>query len=115
MLRDKENSQKAASGVHHVEKIFTFKYSLQTDIMNIFSIPGLSLAISLIVCWALFAIFCSLVHEATAQVKAERGRFMKTYLLRQFSDKTNLVNWANEMYRQGTVALLSRERRKPSN
>ncbi len=40
---------------------------------------------------------------------------MKTYLLKQFSDKTNLVNWANEMYRQGTVALLSRDRRKPSN
>jgi len=83
--------------------------------MNFFSIPAVSMAISIVICWALFAILCSLVHEAMAQIKAERGRFMKYYLLKQFQDLSNDINWAEALYQQGSVSLLSRDDRKPSN
>ena len=83
--------------------------------MNFFSIPAVSIAISIVICWALFAILCSLVHEAIAQIKAERGRFMKYYLLKQFQDLSNDINWAQALYQQGNVSLLSRDDRKPSN
>ena len=82
--------------------------------MNFFSIPAVSIAISIVICWALFAILCSLVHEAMAQIKAERGRFMKYYLLKQFQDLPNGINWGETIYQQGNVSLLSRDERKPS-
>lgn len=83
--------------------------------MNFFSIPAVSIAISIVICWALFAILCSLIHEAMAQIKAERGRFMKYYLLKQFQDLPNGINWGEAIYQQGNVSLLSRDERKPSN
>ena len=83
--------------------------------MNFFSIPAVSIAISIVICWALFAILCSLIHEAMAQIKAERGRFMKFYLLKQFQDLPNGINWGEAIYQQGNVSLLSRDERRPSN
>lgn len=75
----------------------------------------LSVAIAVIVSWALFALFCSFVHEAIAQAKAERGRFMRKYLFKQLQDLPNGVNWASMLYLHGTIDLLSREANKPTN
>jgi len=83
--------------------------------MDFFSIPGVAIAISVVICWALFAIFCSLIHEAVTQIKAERGRFMRRYLLQQLYDKPNQINWGNEVYKHGSIAMLSRDRKKPSS
>jgi hypothetical protein len=83
--------------------------------MNVFAIPVISIALSIVICWALFAIACSLIHESVVLVKSERGRFMKEYLLKQFKDDANKINWANLLYHQGTVNLLSRDIRKPSD
>ena len=59
--------------------------------MDFSTIPILPTAISIVICWALFAILCSLLHEAIAQLKAERGRFMKKYLFQQLQDLPNGV------------------------
>jgi len=83
--------------------------------MNLFSIPIVAIAISIVIAWALFAILCSLIHEAIVQIKAERGRFMHFYLLKQLQDLTNEINWGNALYQQGNVSLLSRDIRKPSD
>src|SRR5690242_17983153 len=79
------------------------------------SLPIISTAIAIIISWALFALFCSFVHEAVAQMKAERGRFMRKYLFKQLQDLPNGVNWASMLYLHGTVDLLSREANKPTN
>ncbi|HEX5154593.1 MAG TPA: hypothetical protein VFW07_24270 [Parafilimonas sp.] len=83
--------------------------------MNFFDIPIINIAISVIISWALFAIFCSLAYEAFAQLKAERGRFMKNYLEQQLQDFPNGVNWATLIYNHGNVDLLSRTPGKPSS
>jgi len=83
--------------------------------MNFSSIPILATAISIVICWALFAILCSLLHEAIAQLKAERGRFMKKYLFQQLQDFPNGVNWASLLYLHGTIDLLSRSPGKPTS
>lgn len=83
--------------------------------MNVSSLPVVSIALAIIISWALFAIFCSLVLEAIAQVKAERGRFMKNYLLKQLWDEPNGINWASLLYLHGSIDLLSRAPDKPTN
>lgn len=83
--------------------------------MNFTGIPMVATAISVVICWALFAILCSLVHEAVAQVKAERGRYMKKYLLQQLADNANGVNWGSLIYMHGSVDLLSRAHNKPTS
>lgn len=83
--------------------------------MNITSIPVISVAISVIICWALFAMLCSMLHEAIVQTKAERGRFMKTYLLQQLHDFPNDINWATLLYAHGSIDLLSRAIGKPTS
>lgn len=77
--------------------------------------PIVEIAISVIIAWALFAILCSIVHEALVQVKSERGRFLKKYLLHQLQDKPNGVNWASLLYMHGSVDLLSRAPEKPTS
>src|SRR5260221_7926611 len=83
--------------------------------MNFSSIPILATAIAIVISWALFAMFCSLIHEGIAQIKAERGRFMKKYLFAQLQDLPNGVNWASLLYQHGTIDLLSRAPEKPTN
>ncbi|MBV4360501.1 hypothetical protein [Pinibacter aurantiacus] len=83
--------------------------------MNFFDLPIIQIALSIIVSWALFAIFLGLIQEAVAQVLAERGRFMKTYLLKQLWDEANNINWASLIYMHGSVDLLSRAYNKPTN
>jgi hypothetical protein len=83
--------------------------------MNVFNLPVVSIALAIIISWALFAIFCSLVHEAIAQIKAERGRFMKYYLHKQLWDEPNGINWASLLYLHGSIDLLSRAPDKPTN
>jgi len=83
--------------------------------MNITAIPILGTAISIVIAWALFALFCSYLHEAVAQLKAERGRFLKKYLLQQLQDMPNDINWAAGVYVNGAVDLLSRAPGKPTN
>src|SRR3954467_9141103 len=80
-----------------------------------FSLSIISVAISLIISWALFAMLCSFIHEAIVQTKAERGRFMRRYLFKQLQDLPNGVNWASMLYLHGTIDLLSREANKPTN
>ena len=79
------------------------------------SLSIISVAIAIIISWALFAMLCSFVHETIAQVKAERGRFMRKYLFKQLQDLPNGVNWASMLYLHGTIDLLSREASKPTN
>src|SRR5689334_14495244 len=79
------------------------------------SLPIIPTAIAIVISWALFALFCSFVHEAVAQAKAERGRFMRKYLFKQLQDLPNGVNWASMLYLHGTIDLLSREANKPTN
>jgi hypothetical protein len=81
--------------------------------MNIFSLPIIEIALSLIISWALFAIFCSLLQETMVQLKNERGRFFKKQLLRQFQDAPNQINWAALLYTHPAFDLLSRAYNKP--
>lgn len=83
--------------------------------MSIPSIPILSIAVSIVICWALFAVLCSMVHESVTRVKAERGRFMKQYLLQQLHDYPNDINWAKLLYAHGSIDLLSRATNKPTS
>jgi hypothetical protein len=83
--------------------------------MEISSIPFLATAIALVISWSLFALLCSFIHEAIAQIKAERGRFMKDYLLQQLQDIPNGVNWASLLYLHGPIDLLSRTTNKPTS
>jgi hypothetical protein len=83
--------------------------------MNLTGIPFLATAISIIICWALFAILCSIIHESIAQITSERGRFMKQYLLLQLNDQQNGINWGTLLYMHGSVALFSRAPGKPSS
>ena len=83
--------------------------------MNLSSIPFLATAIAIIISWALFAIFCSLLHEALTQVVAERGRFMRRYLLKQLQDLPNGINWATLLYLHGSIDLLTRVNNKPTS
>ena len=79
------------------------------------SLSIISIAIAIIISWALFAMLCSFVHETIAQIKSERGRFMRKYLFKQLQDLPNGVNWASMLYLHGTIDLLSREANKPTN
>ncbi|MBO9613614.1 MAG: hypothetical protein J7619_13010 [Dyadobacter sp.] len=83
--------------------------------MSIYDIPVLTTALAIVISWALFALFCSYLLEAWAQIKAERGRFMKNYLYTQLMDNVNGINWAELVYSHGAVDLLSRDPKKPSN
>ena len=83
--------------------------------MNLLSTPILSIAISIVICWALFAMLCSMIHESVTRVKAERGRFMKQYLLQQLHDYPNDINWAKLLYAHGSIDLLSRAVNKPTS
>ena len=80
-----------------------------------FSISVISVALAIIVSWAFFAMMCSFVHETIAQVKAERGRYMRKYLFKQLQDLPNGVNWASLLYLHGTIDLLSRVLVKPTS
>lgn len=83
--------------------------------MDFSSIPILASAIAIIISWALFAIFCGLIQEAFAQIKAERGRFMKNYMLLQLYDAPNDINWGDRLYLHGNIDLLSRAPDKPTS
>lgn len=83
--------------------------------MDILNMPLVQVMLSIIISWALFAIFISLIQESIAQIMAERGRFMKAYLLKQLQDDSNGINWANLVYLHGAVDLLTRETNKPTN
>lgn len=83
--------------------------------MDFFSIPIVATAISIVICWSLFSMFCSFVHEAIVQIKAERGRYMRKYLFKQLYDQPNGVNWASMLYLHGTIDLLTRATNKPTS
>lgn len=83
--------------------------------MDIFSIPLLTISISLFICWAMFAIFCSTIHEAISLLKAERGRFMKKWILKQLLDHPNGLNWGSMLYAHGSIDLLTRATSTPTN
>lgn len=93
-----------------------FQHSEQQNaLMTFFSIPILATAIAIMISWALFAILCSLINEAFTSIKAERGRFMRSYLFRQLQDLPNGINWASLLYMHGPVDLLSRSMNKPTS
>ncbi len=83
--------------------------------MDIFAIPFLSTAIAVIFSWALFAIFCSYLLEAWGQIMSDRGRFLKKNLYLQLKDDQNGINWAELIYNQGTVELISQDSKNPTN
>jgi len=83
--------------------------------MDFNSIPLLATTISVIICWSLFAILCSFIQEAIAQMKEERGRFLRKNIFRQLYDKPNGVNWGSLLYLHGTVDLLSKTSNKPTS
>lgn len=81
--------------------------------MELFSIPILQVALSTVICWALFAIMCSMIHESIVQLKSERGRFFKQQLMNQLADKPNNINWGLLLYMNPRIDLLSRAYNKP--
>jgi hypothetical protein len=83
--------------------------------MNFETIPIVAIALSIVISWSLYALFCSFLHEAIVQIKAERGRYMKKYLFKQLYDQPNGVNWASMLYMHGTVDLLTRKANKPTS
>ncbi|MFT3796732.1 hypothetical protein [Flavobacterium sp.] len=83
--------------------------------MDIFSLPIVEVGLSIIISWALFAIFCSMIHETLVQIKSERGRFFKKYILQQLYDNPNKINWGSMLYTNSAVDLLSREHNKPAS
>jgi hypothetical protein len=83
--------------------------------MNFSSIPILATALSILIAWALFSMLCSYLQEAVAQIYAERGKFLKKYLLKQLDDKLNHINWGEQLYKEGAVDLLIRSVDKPTN
>ena len=62
--------------------------------MDLFKIPIIQIALAVIISWTLFAIFIGFIQEAFAQVLAERGRFMKAYMLKQANVQNVSVCWA---------------------
>jgi hypothetical protein len=82
--------------------------------MGLFELPLVSIAVSIIIIWALMAILTGFVHEAIAQWLAERGRFMRKWLMSQMNDKVNGINWASLIYLHGSVDLLTRDIKKPT-
>ncbi|WP_305952721.1 hypothetical protein [Emticicia oligotrophica] len=82
--------------------------------MGLFELPLVSMAVSIIIIWALMAILTGFVHEAIAQWLAERGRFMRKWLMSQMNDKINGINWASLIYLHGSVDLLTRDIKKPT-
>jgi hypothetical protein len=83
--------------------------------MDLLDLPIIQVALGIIISWALFAIFISFIQESIAQAMAERGRFMKRYMLRQLYDAPNGINWANLVYIHGAVDMLIRANNKPTN
>lgn len=83
--------------------------------LNIQSFPIFNTVISIVICWSLFAIFCSFIHQAISEMKAERGRFMKKWLFTQLYDHPNGVNWASMLYQHGSIDLLTRSANKPTS
>jgi len=83
--------------------------------MDLFSLPIVAIALSVIISWALFAIFCSIIQETLVQIKGERGRFFKRYVLQQLADAPNRINWGSLLYTNSSVDLLSREYNKPAS
>lgn len=81
--------------------------------MNIFSLPILEIAVSIIICWMLISVLCSMLQETLVQIKGERGRFLKKYILKQLYDTPNQINWGAIMYTHSSIDLLSREYNKP--
>lgn len=82
--------------------------------MGLFELPLVSIAVSIIIIWALMAILTGFVHEAIAQWLAERGRFMRKWLMSQMNDKVNGINWASLIYLHGSIDLLTRDIKKPT-
>lgn len=78
-------------------------------------IPILATAISLIICWSLFAMFCSFIHETVARTKAERGRFFRDKITQQLRDRANEINWGYLMYTHGNLDLLSQKSNAPAS
>lgn len=83
--------------------------------MDVFSLPIVEIAVSVIICWMLFSIFCSMIQETIVQVKGERGRFLKKYILKQLYDNPNGINWGSLMYTNSNIDLLSRAYNKPAS
>jgi|GEM_PF-958808 len=81
---------------------------------NFFNIPLVSTAISILIAWALFSLFCSYFHEGIVQMKGERGRFMRDQLFLQLKDKANGINWASLVYTHGSIDTLSNDASNPT-
>ena len=60
--------------------------------MEFSSITILTTALSIVICRALFPMACSFIREAFAQMKAERGYFMKEDVYKQLQDLSNDIN-----------------------
>lgn len=83
--------------------------------MNLFDLPIISVVISIIITWCFLSIICSYINESIVQLKAERGRYMKKYLLQQLHDFSNGISWGNILYNHGTIDMLSRTVGHPAN
>lgn len=82
--------------------------------MGITDIPILATAVSLVVCWSLFALFCSFIHETVARTKSERGRFFRAKIIQQLRDRANEINWGYLMYTHGNMDLLTQKSNAPA-
>lgn len=76
--------------------------------------PMLATALAVVICWSLFALACSFVHEWIARIASERGRFFKKHIEQQLRDRPNDINWGYLMYRHSNLDLLQQRSAEPA-
>ncbi|MFW0735664.1 hypothetical protein [Flavobacterium sp. T12S277] len=81
--------------------------------ISFFSSTIVQVAISLVISWALFALLCSMILEATVQIKSERGRFFRNKIVEKLFDFSNQINWGLLMYNNSNIRLLTKSEKAP--
>lgn len=81
--------------------------------MEIFGSSIVATALSIVVCWSLFALFCSFIQEVIVRTKSERGRFLRKQIYEQLNDKPNGINWGYLMFIHSNIQLLSKTNATP--
>jgi hypothetical protein len=82
---------------------------------SIFSITIVQVGLSIIISWALFAIFCSMIHELICELLAERGKFLKKKIFEELNDLSNKMNWGYLVYMNNSVDLLTSKAQRPTS
>lgn len=77
--------------------------------------PIVITALAVVICWSLFALSCSFIHEWIARIKSERGRFFRARVQEQLKDRPNDINWGYLLYRHSNLDLLTQRSSDPAS